>query len=305
MNKSMIAKAAVVFWVFALFGSAAVAERGKQEMSVSVESLFAYDRNLPLMAEEKELEKTDAFVKYHVRYFSVHGQFVTAILTLPAQAKPPYPAVIFQHGMGMHKEKEPLINYGTVELVKNGYAVISIDAVEHGERKTALTQDKHESVLINYPYLMRDVFVQTVVDIRRAVDYLQKRDDIEKNRIYYIGISMGAIQGVLATAVEKRIKGLVTVVGGGNFLECNPMYKAMPGPKDLLLVMEPLNYVGKIPPRPLLMLNGEKDPLMPQACAKALFDAAGEPKRQIFYDTKHNIPLEEGMNTIIEWLKQR
>lgn len=301
----MIAKAAVVFWVFALFGSAAVAERGKQEMSVSVESLFAYDRNLPLMAEEKELEKTDAFIKYHVKYFSVHGQFVTAILTLPAQAEPPYPAVIFQHGFSGNKESEGLVNYGTGELVKNGFAVISIDAAQHGERKTALTKDKSEIAMINYPYVMRDVFVQTVVDIRRAVDYLQKRDDIEKNRIYYIGISMGAIQGVLATAVEKRIKGLVTVVGGGNFLECNPMYKAMPGPRDLMLVMDPLNYVGKIPPRPLLMLNGEKDPLMPPACAKALFDAAGEPKRQIFYDTKHNIPPEEGMNTIIEWLKQR
>jgi len=307
MDKSRTFKTGVVLVALAVCICAAIARAGEEEQSmcVHVRSLFAYDKSLPLMAEEEILEETDDYVKYHVKYFSVHGQFVPGILTLPKKAEPPFPAIIFQHGFSGHKESEGLINYGTGELVKNGYAVISIDAAQHGERKTALTEDNSEITMINYPYVMRDVFGQTVVDVRRAVDYLRNRDDIDGDNIYYAGISMGSIQGVLAAAVEKRIKGLIMVVGGGDFLNCNPMYKAMPGPRDLMIVMDPINYADKISPRPLLMLNGEKDPLMPPACAKALFEVAGEPKEQIFYDTKHNIPLEEGMEKILNWLNEK
>ncbi|MFH1538107.1 MAG: alpha/beta fold hydrolase [bacterium] len=306
MKRATFLKTSVLLAIAVMIACIATAEQEKEQgMLVPVKSFFAYDKKLPLMAEAEIIEETNTFGKYHVKYFSVHGQFVPAILTLPKGTEPPYTAVIFQHGMGGHKESEGLINFGTGELVKNGYAVISIDAAMHGERKTALSRDKHESVLINYPYVMRDMFVQTVIDVRRAVDYLQERDDIDGDRIYYIGISMGSIQGVLVTAVEKRIKGLITVVGGGNFTECNPLYKAMPSKKDLLDIMEPTNFVKEISPRPILMLNGEKDPLVPPACARALFEAAGEPKEQVFYDTKHNIPLEEGMEKVINWLNER
>lgn len=306
MNRAMFLKAGVSLAVVVMCACGAAAELEKeQEMLVPVKSFFAYDKRLPLMAQEEILEETDTFVKSHVKYFSVHGRFVPAILSLPKEAEPPHPAVIFQHGLGGHKESEGMINHGTGELVKAGYAVISIDAAMHGERKTALSRDKHEAVLINYPYVMREVFVQTVIDVRRAVDYLQERGDIDKDRIYYIGISMGSIQGVLATAVEKRISGLVTVVGGGNFAECNPLYKAMPSKKDLLDIMEPTNFVKEISPRPILMLNGEKDPLVPPACARALFEAAGEPKEQIFFDSGHSLPPEEGMEAIINWLNAK
>ena len=41
---------------------------------------------------------------------------------------------------------------------------------------------------------------------------------------------------------------------------------------------EPIDYVGKIAPRPLFIMHGTKDRVVDPRAAKRLYDAAGEPR---------------------------
>jgi dienelactone hydrolase len=62
--------------------------------------------------------------------------------------------------------------------------------------------------------LGRDVFIQQYKDVGRSLDYLESRPDIDRARIGYIGFSSGAITGIIAGALEPRLKALVLLEAG-------------------------------------------------------------------------------------------
>ena len=70
---------------------------------------------------------------------------------------------------------------GINRFVELGYAVIAIDAMGFGERSTPLTKHASPVMFFGYPFLLRSVFIQTSVDVRRGVDFLLTRADIDKN----------------------------------------------------------------------------------------------------------------------------
>ncbi len=265
----------------------------EKNISVPVEQFYQYDKKVPLDAVEENVKENGDFTRYHIIYNSVHDKKVTAILTVPKKVAPPYPVIIYQHGMSESKDNEQ-IQFGTRMFVKEGYAVFSIDADYHGERKISDKKDFVVSMLGSaHIFRMRDMFIQTAVDIRRGIDFLSKKDFIDKKRIGYAGISMGGIIGVLVAAVDKRIKAPVFIVAGGNFLSMIPMLGIIPNAQNISAVFDPVNFIAKISPRPFLMLNGLQDASMEKG-AKFLYEAGKNPK-QIFWvkGTHVEVPFNE------------
>src|SRR5689334_5113572 len=101
-------------------------------------AFYAIDSSIPLNPELKEMpERTEKLAalrtRYHLVYDSAHDQRVTAILSIPKQAKAPYPGVVLLAGSGGNKDTD------YIRLVADmfstlGCATISIDAQYHGER---------------------------------------------------------------------------------------------------------------------------------------------------------------------------
>ena len=60
----------------------------------------------------------------------------------------------------------------------------------------------------------RETLIQDSKDLGRSIDYLETRTDIDRNRIAYMGVSMGAALGVNLTAVEDRFKAVIFLDGG-------------------------------------------------------------------------------------------
>lgn len=292
-----------LFFIFSAFTYSAHSQESAQ--MIPVEQFYQYDRKLPLNAEETKVKETDDFTRYHVTYDSVHEKKVTAILTVPRKGKPPYPVVIFQHGMSESKDNEQ-VQFGTRILLKEGYAVFSIDADYHGER----AKDKNKKYALDMItkaqiYSMRDMFVQTAVDIRRGIDFLSKKDFIDKEKIGYAGVSMGGIIGVLVSALDIRIKAPVFIVAGGNFLTMIPLLGVVPDAGSIAGVFDPVHFIAKISPRPFLMLNGLQDASMEKG-AKLLHEAAKDPKQIIWVEGDHiHVPLkEETIKHCVEFYKK-
>ena len=130
------------------------------------------------------------------------------MIWIPAKSGVPVPCSLFLHGLGGNKTNAAPF---AVELLKKGYATMSLDAAYHGER-AAGKQPMYGTTF----HRLRDGYIQTVVDYRRALDYLETRTDIDTRRVTLIGLSMGALMGAVLGGVESRIKCPVLLVGGAD-----------------------------------------------------------------------------------------
>jgi acetyl esterase/lipase len=116
------------------------------------------------------------------------------------------------------------------------------------------------------PEAVRDNLIQSVVDLRRAIDVLRARPDVDPNRIAYVGHSSGAHWGAILSAVDRRLKTVVLMTGVPSertiMMESDdPDYvnarKATPPEvfeKYLKVVsaLDAINYVAHASPTPLL-----------------------------------------------------
>lgn len=296
-------KIKLVFLIIGLsFFSVNVFSQEKNEVLIPVEQFYQYDKKALLNAKENVIEETKDYVKYHVTYSSVNDKIVTAVLTVPKTGKPPYPVIIFQHGLSENKYADQ-VWFGSQKLVLQGYAVFTIDADEHGERAKDKSSGYAASMMgKGQLYNMRNMFIQTAIDIRRGIDYLSKKNFINKEKIGYAGISMGGLIGVLVSAVDTRIKAAVFIVAGGNFLKMISLLAVFPDAAIITKTIDPIYFIKKISPRPLLMINGLQDTMFLEP-AKELFATANEPKKIVWIDADHiGVPFkEETIKNLLEF----
>jgi fermentation-respiration switch protein FrsA (DUF1100 family) len=67
---------------------------------------------------------------------------------------------------------------------------------------------------------------------------------------------------------------------------------------------DPLNFVDKISPRPVLMINGTKDDIVPVEANKLLHARAKQPKAIVWLESGHSLPRDKTIPIIAEWLKK-
>jgi cephalosporin-C deacetylase-like acetyl esterase len=61
--------------------------------------------------------------------------------------------------------------------------------------------------------LDRDIEIQAVVDLRRGIDLLLARPDVDPKRLAHVAHSYGAQWGSILSAIDKRMKTSVLVAG--------------------------------------------------------------------------------------------
>ncbi len=287
--------AALVAAALCLAGVRVPAQVGPDLTTVRM-ALYEYDHALPLNPELKPMPESNERQaalrsRYHLAYDSAHSQRVTAIYSVPKRFDPPYPAVVLLAGSGGHKDTD-YIRICADLMSSLGYATISIDAQYHGERsRTGHTGDFH---LINSAE-NRDAWIQTVIDLRRAVDFLQSQREVDGAHIGYLGFSQGGIAGGTFLGVEPRIQAACLVVAGGglvNWSHTIGLWKPELA-RDIEVnaaLTDPVYFVGRFAPHPLLMLAAKKDEMIPKSATDALFTAAGEPKRLVWMEGGHASP---------------
>lgn len=272
------------------------------QQSLPVVRYYDYDFSLPLETNSRIEAATASDTTWHVEFRSVHDALVTGLLTVPINDSLPVPAIIFLHGVGDSKNVD-YIQAGTKYLVDAGYAVLRIDIANHGERKI---HDYDFDLTDGLKYWTRDIITQTVFDLRRGVDFLQSRPEIDGNRIGFFGISLGGIIGTVFCGVDERVKVPVIALAGGGL---NLMFKSKALSRETgiyLSIIDPINFVSKISPRPLLMLNASNDEIVPPVMTKRLYKKAGQPKNIIWYPTTHReIPLDQAFPEAVAWFDKK
>jgi uncharacterized protein len=159
----------------------------------------------------------------------------------------------------------------------------------------------------------RDEQIQLIVDLRRAVDLLVTRSDVDRRRLAYVGISYGAAMGGLLAGVEDRLKAYVLAVGDGGLVSHftgpddtdGPLQRLPAADRERWLAamrpIEPISFIGRAAPAALLFQAGTKDELIPQEDARRYQQAASQPKEVRWYAAGHmlNCTAREDM---MAWL---
>jgi uncharacterized protein len=263
-----------------------------------VTRLFAYDRRQPLAITKLgtntgrlPAQALDGITVESITYASPKGGEVPALVVVP-KGPGPFPGVIVQHGLP--STKQDFLPAG-VDLARTGAVAILIDAPfnrpQHGRVRGDLSLTPTD----------RDEQIQLIIDLRRAVDLLAARPDVDRRRLAYVGISYGAAMGGLLAGVEDRIKAYVLAVGDGGLVSHftgpddtdGPLQRLPAADRERWLAamrpIEPIRFIGRAAPAALLFQAGTKDELIPQEDARRYHHAASQPKQLRWYEAGHEL----------------
>jgi len=256
--------------------------------------LFDYDAKAPLNRRDDLIYEREDVRVYDLSYDSPKGGRVTGYVVAPG-GQGPFAGIVFGHwGYGNRTEFLP-----EAELLAEAGAV---------------------SVLVDYPWARpapwrrplrqpdeperdRELFVQAVVDLRRAFDLLASRGDVDGNRLAYVGHSYGAQWGAILAAVDKRMKAAV-LAGGvpdlasiwleGGHPAIVDFRQSMPKEKldrylAVTAALDAVNYVPHAAPVPLLFQFARYESYFNESAMKRYWQAASEPKIVRWYATGHEL----------------
>jgi len=136
-----------------------------------------------------------------------------------------------------------------------------------------------------------DIVVNRVTDLRRGLDYIESRPDLDRTRIVAYAPSAGAVLGVIASAIEARYRALFFVGAG-----------ISPSSGRINPAANPANFTPFIR-SPKLVIQGRYDEDTPvRTHMEPFFKLLTPPKQAVFYDGGHVPSIELVMNATRDWL---
>jgi fermentation-respiration switch protein FrsA (DUF1100 family) len=205
-----------------------------------------------------------------------------------ASASHPAPAIVLCHGIWTgRRECLPL----ALRFCAAGYNVLTFDFRAHGQSDGRFTS----------------VGLHETNDVLGAVSFVKHRAEVDPARIGVIGFSMGAAAAIQAAARCPDVAALLADSAYASFLDAArysfrvvtrvphfplaPM--AMRWAKWIVNVdatqLRPVDVIGQISPRPILIAHGDRDEIVPVRHAHILFKAAGEPKELWIEPGAHHV----------------
>lgn len=216
------------------------------------------------------------------------------------------PLVILLHGMGDHS----LIPCRLLAraLVRDGIACLVPHLLLHSSRLPAAWRT-------GFPVLSAEQWFQiyrgTVIEVRQAVDWASRRQEIDQDHVGVLGISFGGFISAIAMGIDERIKAGVFIVTGGNGEKINQKSRlsrvmkayrrteaeyqsiqelywqylsevAEKGwentePPRIGFLTDPMTFAHRLRQRPVLMINARWDEAVPREAVLDFWQEAGRP----------------------------
>lgn len=187
------------------------------------------------------------------------------------------PAVITTHGYSANRSD---IIERTVAVARAGFVAFSFDWRASGESEGGICTGG----------------LSEQSDLRAALDIVAGLPEIDPDRIAIYGFSIGAVISIIVAAADPRIR---AVVADSPFVSLREMtkhiFRRQLIPPFVYLTaanrvfrdrygagmdaIDTAAVAAKIAPRPLLIIYGKRDWVIPPQHSQKVFEAAGEPKK--------------------------
>jgi cephalosporin-C deacetylase-like acetyl esterase len=258
---------------------------------------FDYDAKAPLEMKVLGTEKRGEATVYDITYASPKGGVVPAYLVVPAKEKAPFAAVVWGHwywtNSDMRNRKQfldeavALAPAGVVSLLNDG----PVARPGYVADNDLLSEKRNEEK------------VQQVIDMRRGVDLLLTRKDVDPKRIAFVGHSYNATIGATLSGVDRRFKAFVLMAGSISD-EVNlrtgayEQFRRQVGPEKFDAFMashkylDEGNFVAHAAPATVFLQYATQEPFLTPERAREYEKVVSQPKRFKLYEAPHALNAE-------------
>jgi len=269
--------------------------------------LFDYDTKQPLDIHDKVIAEFDGGTLHDITYTSPKGGPVGAYVIVP-NGKGPFAAILFGHwGNGTRAEFIP-----EAKIYARAGAISLIPDYPWDRPQPWHKSPDH----FDHPETDRDIEIQAVVDLRRGIDLLLARPDVDAKRLAYVGHSYGAQWGSILSAVDKRMKTSILMAGVAETADIM-LYSDDPGMVDFRKTqpagqlekysevtgdIDAIHFVGHAAPVPLLLQFANYEQYFDKTSMQNYVAAASDPKKVLYYDTGHDLNDPQALEDRYDWL---
>ena len=269
---------------------------------------FDYDKNAPLDLKILGTQKRGDVTIYDVAYASPKGGVVPAYLVVPG-GKGPFAGVIwghwYWHNSDMRNRKQFLDE--AVALAPSGVVSLLTDGPVARPGYVPNNEPLNEQQTVEE--------VQQVVDMRRGVDLLLARKDVDPKRLAFVGHSYNASVGAILSGVDRRFKAFVLMAGtmsdevdfkSGAYKQ----FREKVGPEkfDAFTAkhsyLDQGKYVSHAAPATVFLQYATKEDFMTPERAREYEKVVSEPKRFKLYDAPHALNAEARRDRIAFLVEQ-
>jgi dienelactone hydrolase len=271
---------------------------------------FDYDQSAPLNLKQIGIQHREHATIYDLTYDSPKGGVVPAYLVVP-KGRGPFAAVIWGHwcwqNSSMRNRKEFLDE--AVVMAESGLVSLLTDH----------PMSRPGYVPIKDPLDERNAteFLQQVIDMRRGVDLLTARRDVDPRRIAYVGHSCNAGVGALLSGLDRRFKAFVLMAGSmSDEISQNTKdfqeFRQKMGPEKVdafiakYYYLDQGKFVSHASPAVVFLQYGAREKFLNAERARLYAAVVSEPKRLKIYDAEHALNAEarrDRIHFLIEQLK--
>lgn len=216
--------------------------------------------------------EAEEFVVEKLHFQSLPGLYVTGNFYRPKRVEQPLPTILYVCGHALVKSNG--VSYGNKTayqhhgawFARNGYACLTIDTVQLGEIEGLHHGTYREGMWWwnSRGYTPAGVEAWNCI---RALDYLETRPEVDKNRFGVTGRSGGGAYSWWVAALDDRIK-VAAPVAGITDLRNHIVDGVVEGHCDCMFFLNARRWdypmlAALVAPRPLLICNSDKDTIFP------------------------------------------
>jgi predicted esterase len=251
--------------------------------------LFQYDRTAPLDIRIDEKVMAEGAIITTLSYLGGRGT-VPAFLVTP-QAAGRHPAIVFVHDLSSKKDQ---FLAEAILLAKAPPGAVSLLIDAPPARPAGWRRNFNPQIENND----RDLQIQAILDVRRGIDLLVGRQDVDGARIAFVGHGEGANWGAVLMSIEPRFRAFVLVAG--MISAADEMRSDSPEWADMryalgkegferylssIAEVDPIQYVGHSLGAPPLLQFGRFDPYVStESTGRFAVAIRGQP---IWYNAGH------------------
>jgi hypothetical protein len=252
---------------------------------------YRYEKT-PLDPQVIEIRETDEWRREKITYVGAEAERAIAYLYLPKNYPRPTQVIHYLPPSSVDNRLESLprsVEIHMAPFIKSGRAVFAVVLKGYLERDWPANYTEPSPANVEY----RDQVVNWITDLRRGLDYLEIRSDIDTSRMAYHAGSASRYKLVLP-AVETRYR--TVVLWGSGVLKSQA---------DWIPEANPINFAPHIR-GPKLMICGRYDESTPwKTVGEPFYKLLGEPKRSVLFEGGHVPPFEVLVPTMNGWLDEK
>ncbi len=268
-------------------------------------SVFDYNRvEVPFTNDVLDEEETRNYLVRHIHFPSIgdNRQRNDQVTSKYYESKHPgkKPLVIVLPIFGGHVYPSQSITLYLKKISEGGMHVFRMLGEQNLTDWWALKYAPDEESFMDLWQTTAQAEHNTIVDIRRTIDWALARPEIDPDRIAVIGFSRGAMMAAVAAANDTRLAAAVLVMGGAHphkALATCPMLRGEGVQRKvqkeygwtldefadrlepLYHDLDPATYAGQADAERILIVEAAKDDCIPADAREALWVAMGQPEK--------------------------